>query len=378
MEALINPDLLRWARERASLSTSALAKSLGTQEDNVLAWEQGTKRPSFNQAMNYARQTYIPFGYLYLPQPPEENPSLPDLRTINGRRSRRYSLALMDTIRWAAERQEWYRDYLISQGITENSVVGKFSVSDSFEEIVADIRAVLGLSNIPKRGDFEDYFKSLVGNIESTGILVMRNSVVNNNTSRPLLVEEFRGFTISDKLAPVIFINTAYCPEARLFTLAHELSHIWLGHSGVSDGDPANHRSEEILCNAVAAELLTPGREFLSFWDAEIEWQENIPRLTNIFHVSGWVIARRALTFNLITAFEYEAFVARKITEYKARDKEGAPPYNRLQTARVSKTLAIAVASEALSGRMLYRDAARLIGVKPHKLSDYSKKELGF
>src|SRR5690349_6486667 len=109
MEALINPDVLRWARERASLSTSTLAKSLGTQEDNVLAWEQGKKKPSFNQAMNYARQTYIPFGYLYLSQPPVESLPLPDLRTINGKRDHGYSLSLMDTIRWAMERQEWYR-----------------------------------------------------------------------------------------------------------------------------------------------------------------------------------------------------------------------------------------------------------------------------
>lgn len=378
MEALINPDVLRWARERASLSTSTLAKSLGTQEDNVLAWEQGRKKPSFTQAMNYARQTYIPFGYLYLSQPPEENLPLPDLRTVNGKRDPGYSLALMDTIRWAMERQDWYRDYLTSQGVTENRVVGRFSVSDNVDVIVADIRTTLGIANKPNRGDFDDYFKSLVGKIEAAGILVMRNSIVNNNTSRPLLVEEFRGFAISDKLAPVIFINTADCPEARLFTLAHELSHIWIGRSGVSDGEPQNHRSEEILSNAVAAELLTPEREFLSVWDADVEWQDNIPPLTKLFHVSGWVIARRALTFNLITASEYGAFIAKKIAEHKARSKTGAPPYNRLQTGRVSKTLATAVASEALSGRMLYRDAARLIGVKPHKLSDYSKKELGF
>ncbi|MGJ7514580.1 ImmA/IrrE family metallo-endopeptidase [Pseudomonas baetica] len=377
MEALINPHVLRWARERASLSTSTLAKSLGTREDNVLAWEQGKKRPSFNQAMNYARQTYIPFGYLYLSQPPEESLPLPDLRTVNGKRDNGYSLALLDTIRWAQERQEWYRDYLISQGIAENGVMGKFSLSDSPNLIVADIRSTLNLPPKPDRGDFDAYFKTLISKIETVGVLVMRSSVVNNNTSRPLLIEEFRGFALCDELAPVIFINTADCPEARLFTLAHELAHIWIGRSGVSDGEPANHRAEEVLCNAVAAELLTPEREFLSTWDANIEWEDNVFPLTTLFHVSGWVIARRALTFNLITVSEYGAYISQKVAEHKARSKNGTPPYNRLQTARVSKTFATAVATEALSGRMLYRDAARLIGVKPHKLAEYSKKELG-
>lgn len=344
----------------------------------MLAWERGEKRPSFTQAMNYARQTYIPFGYLYLAEPPEESLPLPDLRTINGRRETGYSLALLDTIHWAQERQEWYRDYLISQGITENLAVGKFSVSDSVDVIVADIRSTLGLSSKPARGHFDSYFKTLISRIETAGVLVMRSSVVNNNTSRPLLVEEFRGFALSDALAPVIFINTADCPEARLFTLAHELAHVWIGCSGVSDGEPANHRDEEVLCNAVAAELLAPEREFLSFWDEEASWQENIAPLTSLFHVSGWVIARRALTFSLISASEYGAFIAEKTAEHRARSKLGTPPYNRLQTARVSKTFAAAVASEALSGRMLLRDAARLIGVKPHKLAEYSKKELGF
>ncbi|HEF4758628.1 TPA: ImmA/IrrE family metallo-endopeptidase [Pseudomonas putida] len=378
MEALINPHVLRWARERASLSTSTLAKSLGTREDNVLAWEQGKKRPSFNQAMNYARQTYIPFGYLYLSQPPEESLPLPDLRTLNGKHDNGYSLALVDTIRWAQERQEWYRDYLISQGIAENGVVGKFSLSDSADVIVADIRSTLNLPQKPDRGDFDAYFKTLINKIEAAGVLVMRSSVVNNNTSRPLLIEEFRGFAICDELVPVIFINTADCPEAKLFTLAHELAHVWISRSGVSDGEPANHREEEVLCNAVAAELLTPEREFLANWDASIEWEDNIFPLTTLFHVSGWVIARRALTFNLITVSEYSALISQKVAEHKARSKNGTPPYNRLQTARVSKTFATAVASEALSGRMLYRDAARLIGVKPHKLAEYSKKELGF
>lgn len=377
MEALINPEILRWARSRARISAGSLAKSIGTAEDNVLAWEDGAKRPSFNQAMNYAHHTHIPFGYLYLAKPPVEELPLPDLRTVNGREPS-YSLALRDTIRWAMERQEWYRTWLISQGYEQNEVVGSMEINAGVAAVVGNIREKLGIAEIPARGNFDNYFSTLVQSIENIGILVMRNSIVNNNTSRPLSVDEFRGFAMSDSLAPVIFINTADCPEARLFTLLHELAHIWIGKSGVSDAEPQTHNREEVFCNAVAAELLTPEREFRALWRNSAEWKDNLPHLTRNFHVSEWVVARRALTLGFITQAEYRIFIAAKIAEHKARNKDGAPPYSRLQTGRVSKSLAKAVASEALSGRMLFRDAYRLIGIKPHKISEFSKRELGF
>lgn len=377
MEALVNPEILRWARGRARLSIEALAKSLGTAGENLIAWEDGRKRPSFNQAISYAKATHIPFGYLYLQKPPVEELPLADLRTVNGREPE-YSLALRDTIRWAIERQDWYKDWLIGQGDFRNEVVGKFKISDGVEVVVRDIREKLGVREIPKRGNFDEYFTGLVSKIEECGILVMRNSIVNNNTSRPLSVEEFRGFAISDKSAPLIFINTADCPEARLFTLIHELCHIWIGESGVSDGEHTTHRKEEVFCNAVSAEFLTPEKEFRQHWKNAENWKDNLPGLCKKFHVSEWVIARRALTLGFINKDEYSAFIAQKLALHKARNKDGAPPYNRLQTGRISKTFAVAITSEALSGRMLLRDAARLIGVKPHKLSEYSKKELGF
>lgn len=377
MEALINHEILGWARARARLSLGALAKSIGTAEDNVAAWEDGEKRPTFAQAMSYARHVHIPFGYLYLASPPEEKLPLPDLRTVQGREPG-YSLALKDTIRWAIERQDWYRDWLRSQGYEECPVVGVANIADGVMAVVRSIRDHLGLEGTPRKGTFDEYFSKLVQALESAGILVMRNSIVNNNTSRPLSVDEFRGFAMSDKLAPVIFINTADCPEARLFTLMHEACHIWIASSGVSDADPGANRKEEIFCNAVAAEFLVPEKEFRSLWKRYEDWKENLPEITARFRVSEWVIARRALTCGFISDSQYREFIAMKIAQYKARQKDGSPAYSRIQTGRISKALATAVTSEALSGRMLLRDASRLIGIKPHKIGEYSRKELGF
>lgn len=377
MEAHINHTVLRWARNRADLSTDMLAKKIGTAVANVEAWESGEKSPSFNQAQSYAHYTHIPFGYLFLREPPEDKTPIPDLRTVNGVEREGFSIELKDTIQWVLLRQEWYKEYLQSQGYDFNQFVGRFREDAGVQLIVDDIRRSLAVARHPIRGTFEDYFSTLVTSIENIGVLVMRNSIVSNNTSRPLSVEEFRGFAISDKLAPVIFINTADSPEARLFTLLHELAHIWIGSTGVSDGSPGSHRSTEKLCNAVAAEFLVPEKEFLPAWNDRDPWIMNVQALAKRFHVSEWVTARRALTFNLITGDEYGRFIAGKLEEYRKRQKSGQPPYNRLQTGRLSKSLAQAVASEAISGRMLYRDAAKLMGIKPEKILSYSKKELG-
>jgi Zn-dependent peptidase ImmA (M78 family) len=162
------------------------------------------------------------------------------------------------------------------------------------------MRQELGVAAHPERGRWEDYYRDLVDRIEGAGVMVMRESFLNHWT-RPFSVDEFRGFAIADDQAPLIFINHADWPSARLFTLLHELCHIWLGVTGISDGDPSNKRQEEILCNQVAAEFLVPADEFDHLWNNDAEgWTDNIAELKTHFHVSSWVIARKALTMGKI------------------------------------------------------------------------------
>lgn len=377
--AKINPNMLSWARDRAQLSVSALAQKLHIGEDKLAEWEEGKKLPTFQQALKFSDKTHIPFGYLFLQQPPEEALPLPDLRTISGNQPLRVSAELRDMIRIVLQRQSWYSEYLIEQGELKNPVVARCHMSTPVFDIVDDMRKILGLAKHPERGSWEEYFRDLIRRIEDIGVLVMRQADVGHWT-RPLSVSEFRGFAIADSIAPVIFINQADAPSARLFTLCHELAHIWIGKSGISDSKPDAHRQEEILCNAVAAEFLVPEMEFLSLWKESFDgWQENLAMLEAHFRVSQWVIARRAQTLNKISLSTYQRFIdgLRESYQKKESSKTGTgPSYYVTKHSQISDRFSKAVVSNALSGRLLLRDAGSLLGIKPNNIVKYAK-ELG-
>ena len=216
-EALINPHILMWARERAGFGVAEIAEKLKIKPEQWLAWEHGEKNPSFSKAQEFAQKTHIPFGYLYLNEPPKQEPLLPDLRTIGDKPIGEFSLALEDSIRIAFERRDWYRDYSIQNEHPPLTWLGSASLQQP-QEALTTARTLLNDVVSQRPSQFDAYYRVLIEKIENTGVLVMRNSIVGNNTHRPLDREEFRGFAIADDYAPVIFINAADTPQAQIFT----------------------------------------------------------------------------------------------------------------------------------------------------------------
>ena len=376
--ANINIQMLTWARERSGFSVPEFAKRCGVPEERLLEWEEGKRPMTFNQAMSYAEKAHIPFGYLFLQTPPVDELPIPDLRTVDGKGVGRPSTALIEIIKLMQLRQEWYRDHMMRQLAAPNLILGRFDTHSAPMVIVKDMRDKLGVPEHPTRGKWDDYYRDLVLRIEACGILVMRQSDLGHFT-RPLTVDEFRGFAMVDRYAPLIFVNDADVPGARLFTLIHELCHVWIGQSGISDGGVANHRQEETLCNAVAAEFLVPASEFRQMWREEYEqWQDNLAELEAHFHVSTWGLARRAQTLGYISQDEYIEYVQKLRREYKERPKKGSgPDYYKVKNSQISHLFSRAVVSEALSGQLLLRDASHLLGgIKPGKIAQFAR-ELG-
>jgi Zn-dependent peptidase ImmA (M78 family)/DNA-binding XRE family transcriptional regulator len=378
-EALVNPDMLQWARRRAALTVEKAAEKLKIVPEKLRAWESGKARPSLSQAMQLARAVSSPFGYLYLSSPPQQPTPIPDLRTVSDRSRRNLSVDFREQINDVLRKQEWYKGHLAEEGAPPLDFVGLYNTSDDFRVVASDIRQRLELTDnvLGDVTSWGEYLRLLINRSEDIGVVVIRSGIVKNNTRRQLSIEEFRGFALCDRIAPLVFINARDATVAKIFTLLHELAHIWIGQSGITNLDPGaaapvDGQPIERYCNQVAAEALVPAVSFAKEWmlsDETIE--QEVERLSRRFRVGSMVILRRAFELELISEQEFfdHAEVLKKRSVKKKKGQAGGDYYRSL-IARNGKNLTTAVVASALEGRTLYREAASILGIQPPKIQD--------
>jgi Zn-dependent peptidase ImmA (M78 family) len=321
------------------------------------------------QLERFAAMARVPIGYLFLDAPPNEGLPIPDFRS-RAEPSRRPSPDLLDTIYLCQQRQEWYRGYLKGIGEEPLPFVASVRVGDDMLRVAAEIRRQLRF-DVAERSKLPSWTEALRGFVEQAGragILVMTSGVVGSNTHRKLSPEEFRGFALVDDLAPLVFVNAADTKSAQMFTLAHELAHIWLGTSGVSDAHVARFTDErtECWCDQVAAELLVPIEALRLAYRPGLGLQEAMTGLARQFKVSTLVILRRLREAEILSREEfwvsYKAEIKR-LAKIERQDTGGGDFYRTL-SVRVSKPFAQAVVISALEGQTLFRDAYRMLGIR--------------
>ena len=381
--AFITPNVLAWARQRRNLDIETLASKVHVKPTAVFAWESGRQRPTFRQAINAAKALRIPLGYLYLSEPPDLNSPLPDFRRLPGQSNAEPSPDMLDLIIDIVGKQEWYREYQESEGAAELPFVARYS-SDDLPEIVAqDIRAVLAIDEAREIASTSDEFvRELTRNAEDAGIMVMRSGVVGHDTHRPLDVDEFRGFSISDTVAPLVFINGRDAKAAQAFTIIHEMVHIWTGQGGISTPyeGPLSEAQDvgiERFCDSVAAESLVPSDEFVARWPTEpVNILEQAKQLARRYLVSSFVTLRKAHDLSLIADEEYWSNYNQSKNEAQARHDSGGN-FNYTLPARNGALLTTAVISSVASGRLLANDAAALLGVSLRTLGSFAQTNFG-
>jgi Zn-dependent peptidase ImmA (M78 family) len=326
------------------------------------------------QAERFAQLVNVPFGFLFLKAPPDQRAApLPDFRSVQDREP--LGQEFFDVYDDVIYKQTWYSDYLQSIDADPIPFIGKY-IADKVSaiELAKDIRNTIGLT--PQLMDSisasDDLYSVIVGLAEKVGVLVFKNGVVGNNTRRPIEVAQFRGFAIADQHAPAIFINGRDAKAAWLFTLVHELAHLWLGASGVSDAAPKSNDPVEVLCNATAAEVLVPADQFLTAW-MQLDGNQADARIAILrrrFKVSRLVIARRALDHSLIGQQAYQL-------EYEAAkrtgDTSGGNFYSTLST-RNGKRFSDTVATLAYAGELGLRHAGRLLNTTPSNVLNYYER----
>ena len=383
MNLTLKPAVLRWARERAGLDAAALAKKVGLTVDRVHGWENSGEL-RFKQAEKLAQVTHTPFGYLYLATPPVEKLPVPDFRTVGSEEVQRPSPELLDVLDEAQRRQDWFRDYLVTRGAEPLAFVGSLDPQATPQRAAARICEHLGITTELRAQSrlWEDALRLEVERIEDSGVLVMRSGIVGNNTHRPLDVDEFRGFALADRYAPLIFLNAKDAKGAQMFTLMHELVHLWLGLTGVSNlaETYAPDRDIERFCNAVAAEILVPEKELVEQWTVGKRRADVLPWLAKHFKVSSLVLLRRLHDLKIL---DWEDFLQRYRQEEAqfaqlAAKQSGGGDFYRTQRSRSGVRFAKALIESTLEGRTPYRDAMRLLGMS--KLSTFNQfaRELEF
>ncbi len=358
----IKPELLGWARERAGLETADLTHRF----PKLAAWEEGTARPTLKQVEDFAKATHTPVGFLFLKEPPVEKIPIPDFRTIRNKPVARPSPDLLDMIYVCQQRQEWYRDFARAERISELSFVGAVTLQSSVESTAMIMRRALGFDIEQRRRipTWTDALRLFIAQADEVGIMVMCSGVVLNNNYRPLDPDEFRGFALSDNLAPLVFINGADTRAAQMFTLAHELAHIWLGQSAVSDTQASlvpEHQVEG-WCNNVAAELLVPLEVLKQEFDGGLSLRSELDRLARLFKVSTLVILRRIHDAGGLTKEEFWREYEKELKRLLAISKGSGGNFYLTQAVRVSKRFARALVISTLEGQTLHRDALRMLG----------------
>ena len=373
----VRPAMLRWARERASLAAEDLTRKSALKR--LPLWEHAEEKPTFKQLEAFAKATHVPIGYLFLPEPPEERLPIPDFRTVSDGALERPSPDLLDTIFTMQRRQAWLREERIECEAEPLDFVGSARLADDPGGVGREMRRMLGFANgwAAEVRTWQEAVGELRCAIERFGVMAVINGVVGNNTHRKLDVEEFRGFALSDAYAPLLFVNGADAKSAQMFTLAHELAHIWLGQEGLSGYEdllPGGTDVED-WCNRAAAEFLVPTVEMKAHWRARKHEPNPYLVLARQFKVSPIVVGRRAMDLRLVDRETFFAFYRTYVAQERARSAgaKGGHFYHN-QNARVGALFATQVIRAAKEGRVTFKEAYDLTGLRGGSFQEYAHR----
>ena len=376
----VRPALLDWARVRSGIDDDTWGRRFPRYE----AWRTGQATPTLKQLEEFAHKTHTPVGFFFLNEPPHETVPIPDFRTVGGRAiAAVLSGNLLDVIYACQRRHEWYRDHQLLNGESPLPFVGTATVRDPVEGVAARMRVLLDWmpASRARCRTWAGALTWLRERAEAAGVLVMISAMVGSDTHRTLDAQEFRGFALVDPYAALVFVNGADSKAAQVFTFAHELAHLWLGETALSDLDPQSTRSNtvECWCNQVAAELLVPMDEFVTAFAARSDLRAQLAPLAEHFRVSTQVILGRAREVGVLTWDQYlhELSVEReRIAALIAVRGTGGSYYNT-RPVQVSRRFARALVASTLEGQTPYPVAFRLLGLKKAATFDHLADRLG-
>ncbi|MEW6357079.1 MAG: ImmA/IrrE family metallo-endopeptidase [Planctomycetota bacterium] len=362
---LVEQEVFRWAVDRCGLTLDDLQPKF----PKIHQWATGEALPTLRDLEKLAKATFAPLGFFFFAEPPKERLPVPYFRTIGDEGPITPSPNLLESVQIMQRRQAWMREFLIEQGQERLRFVRSVQIEEQPALVAERIRRTLAIDDgwAAAQRTWTDALRVLRETMETAGILVVVNTIVQNNTHRKLNVDEFRGFVLVDEFAPVVFVNGADGKAAQMFTLAHELAHVFFGSSAAFDlrqMQPADDPMER-ACNRVAAEFLVPEQKLRGIWQSVKRDSEPFQTIAREFKVSVLVAARRALDLSLIDKAAFLKFY-REYQHDERRtppDRHKKPVFYPTQNLRIGRRFGSAVVRAAKEGKLLYSEAYRLTGL---------------
>lgn len=299
----IEPRTLCWAMSWVGVDEQSLAKRLNVKPEQVHAWREGRDYPTYRQALKLAQQLKMGLGQLLLP-PPELKLPLQDFRR-GSKRGTPPSPELLEAVYDALRKRDWLRE----RRRQPLRFVGTARRRGA-EEVAREIAQTFSVRRLQESARSpEEFLSKLVEQVEETGIIVLRQGHVGANTSRIYDPKEFSGFAVVDAMAPIIFLNARESAARQVFTLTHELAHVWRGEGGVEaelEGEPPASKVET-WADRVAAETLMPADVFVKNWKRDRHILQAAEEASRNFKVSQLAALTRARSQRLVSEADYQA-----------------------------------------------------------------------
>jgi len=381
-KAYITPNVLKWARESARMTEETAAAKVSVKVDRLKEWEAGTSQPTIKQAQTLAKAYNRPFALFFLPEIPRDFQPLQDFRKSG---SKSLTTSSIFIIREIQQKQAWISDVYSENQEEKLDFVGRFSIEDDPQSVAKDILDTLKIN--PALYKTDNPIKEWIDAAESNGIFVSRTSFIHSRLK--LDSEELQGFAIADAHAPFVFVNSDDWNAPQLFTLVHELAHIWIAETGISNEVEPDLKQKdkfhpvELFCNEVAANALMPKEIILNFDSASFNNSKDVFKVAKQLGVSSFALLVRALNLNIISLpiyqklkkqadidfAEYLKREAEKKAKQKEKDKQGGPNYFLLQLNRNSRLFTQTVLDAFRGGFIEPTLASNLLNVQVNKFS---------
>lgn len=313
----INPNIVRWARERSGYSLKDIATSLNKDVETISEWESGAAAPTYVQLEKLADKYKRPIAMFFFPEPPQE-PDFVEQLALRSSEIEQLAPGIRILLRQARARQLSLMELNMGMNPAEMKIFRDLhsQLNDSVTELAQQTRSYLGISVETQAGwgSTKEALENWREQIQEKGIFVFKDAFRDDSVD---------GFCLVHEQFPVIYLNNSRSSVRQIFSLFHELAHLLLGQNGITRGiNPVGERIE-VFCNQFAAAFLVPSGDletrlnFPIYDDDAID--SAIEELAGYYKVSRPVILLRLVNRGILTQNRYRQKTAQWTEEYESR-----------------------------------------------------------